>query len=273
MFTIVRPRSVGSFFISRSRERAKLRAVPSSRSTSCLSRSPIEIRCRRGGGAGGRRSSRITRTSVIAGHLLFAVRNEQHAVDLVDLDELHLDALVAGRRQVLADVVGTDRKLSVTAIDEARELHARGTTVIEERVDRGANRAAGVEDVVDGDARPSAERELELAVADDRLRVEWRLSPTSDVDVVAVEGDVERPEREFDVGSLGDQPPKPMGDRDSACMDPDERGPVELRIPLDDLVRDANEGALDRLGVEEDLRGRQPGRGQSATRVESLRRA
>ena len=52
--TTVRPRSVGSFFISRSSERAKLRAVPSSRSTSSRVRSAIEIRCRLGGGAGGR---------------------------------------------------------------------------------------------------------------------------------------------------------------------------------------------------------------------------
>ena len=39
--------------------------------------------------------------------LLFG-RDEQYLVDFVDLDELHLDALVACGRQVLADVVGTD---------------------------------------------------------------------------------------------------------------------------------------------------------------------
>ena len=48
-FTTVRPRSVGSFFTSRSSERSKLRAVASSRSTSSRVRSAIEIRCRRGG--------------------------------------------------------------------------------------------------------------------------------------------------------------------------------------------------------------------------------
>jgi hypothetical protein len=45
----VPPRSVGSFFISRSSERSKSRAVASSRSTSSRVRSAIEIRCRRGG--------------------------------------------------------------------------------------------------------------------------------------------------------------------------------------------------------------------------------
>src|SRR6266540_4250314 len=152
MFTIVRPRRVGSFFISRSSERAKLRAVPSRRSTSSRVRSSIEIRCRRGGGAGGRRSSRMTRTSVI-GVLLFSGGDQQHAVDLVDLDELHLDALVARGGQVLADVVGTDRKLSVAAVDQAGELDAGGAPVVEEGVDRRADRPAGVQDVVDEDAR------------------------------------------------------------------------------------------------------------------------
>ena len=56
--TTVRPRSVGSFFISRSSERSNERAVASSREMSSRVRSAIEIRCRRGGGSdGGSRSS------------------------------------------------------------------------------------------------------------------------------------------------------------------------------------------------------------------------
>jgi hypothetical protein len=38
-------------------------------------------------------------------------------------------------------------------------------------------------------------------------------------------------------------------------------------------VGDPNQGALDRLGIEENLRGRHAGPGQRATRVGSLRRA
>ena len=57
------------------------------------------------------------------------------------------------RRQVLADVVGPDRQLAVAAVDEDRELHARRPAVVEERVDRRADRAARVEDVVDEDDR------------------------------------------------------------------------------------------------------------------------
>jgi hypothetical protein len=55
-----------------------------------------------------------------------SVRDEQDTVDLVHLDELHLDALAARGRKVLADVVGADRELAVAAVDEDGELDAVG---------------------------------------------------------------------------------------------------------------------------------------------------
>ncbi len=105
-------------------------------------------------------------------HLLSSsgVADEQDCVDLVHLDELHLDALVAGGGQVLADVVGADRQLAVAAVDEHGELDALGPAVVEERLDRGADRAAGVEDVVDEHDGPAVEREVERRRADERLR-------------------------------------------------------------------------------------------------------
>src|SRR5919197_2121403 len=112
-----RPLSVGSFFTSRSRLRSNVRAVASNRSTSSRVTSWIEMKCRFGGGAGGRRSSRMTRMSAIVTPL-FRRWYEQNLVDLVDLDELHLDALVARGREVFADVVGTDRQLAVPSVDE-----------------------------------------------------------------------------------------------------------------------------------------------------------
>ena len=59
----------------------------------------------------------------------------------------------------------------MAAVDEHGELDARGPAVVEERLDRGADRAAGVEDVVDEDDRPPFEREVELRRANERLRV------------------------------------------------------------------------------------------------------
>src|SRR5437763_15276803 len=115
-----RPFSVGSFFTSRSMLRSNVRAVASSRSTSSRVTSLIEMKCRFGGGAGGRRSSRMTRMSAIVTSLLWCW-HEQNLVDLVDLDQLRLDALVARGREVLADVGRAERQLAVPTIDEDGE--------------------------------------------------------------------------------------------------------------------------------------------------------
>jgi hypothetical protein len=101
--TTSRPRSVGSFFDSRSSERANERAVASSRSTSSRVEVGDREQVRGGGRRGGSSSPATTCSSVTASS---SARDEQDPVDLVDLDELHLDALVARGRQVLADVVG-----------------------------------------------------------------------------------------------------------------------------------------------------------------------
>src|SRR5215207_4783205 len=85
----------------------------------------------------------------------FLVRNEEHGIDLVDLDELHAHVLALRGRQVLADVVGSDRKLAMAAVDQDGELDTGRAAVLEERVDRGADRAARVEHVVDEDTRLS----------------------------------------------------------------------------------------------------------------------
>src|SRR5205809_4785737 len=109
-----RPLSVGSFFTSRSRLRSNMRAVARILSTSSRVTSLIEMKCRFGGGAGGRRSSRMTRMSAIV--TLLRYWDEQDLVDLVHFDELHLDALRARGRKVLADVVRPNRELAVAAV-------------------------------------------------------------------------------------------------------------------------------------------------------------
>jgi hypothetical protein len=189
------------------------------------------------------------------GSLSLLRRNEQDAVDLVHLDELDLDALVAGGGQVLADVVGADGQLAVAAIGEDGELHAVGAAVAEERLDRRADRAAGVEDVVDEDACHSLEREVERRRAYERLGVAGWLAST-DVDVVAVKRDVELAEGDLVPAQVGDPAAQPLGERHAAGVNPNERDAREIGIALDDLVGDPRQRALDRLGIEDSLRFR-----------------
>ena len=98
----------------------------------------------------------------------------------------HLHDLAARRRDVLADVVGLDRQLAVAAVDQDDELDGARPAEVDERVERGAGGAAGVEHVVDQDDGAVVDRERDLGAPDDRLRAH-RLPHQ----VVAVEGDVE----------------------------------------------------------------------------------
>ena len=66
------------------------------------------------------------------------------------------------------------------SVDEHGELHAVGSPVVEQRVDRGADRAAGVEHVVDEHHRSPLERKVELGAVDDGLRPLWWPSGADD---------------------------------------------------------------------------------------------
>src|SRR6185369_17858231 len=68
---------------------------------------------------------------------------DRHLVDPVDLLQPHVDPLLAGGGQVLADVIGAEGELAVAAVAEDGELHPLRAAVVEERLDRGADRAAG----------------------------------------------------------------------------------------------------------------------------------
>ena len=138
----------------------------------------------------------------------------------------------------------------MAAVGEHRELNPCGPPVFEERVDRSADRAARVEDVVDEDHRAALDVEVELRVAHDRLRAARRLA-SAHVHVVAVEGDVELAELELDPGALLDQSPEAVCERDPARVDADERDRVEILVALDDLVCDPRECAADGFTVEQ----------------------
>jgi hypothetical protein len=173
---------------------------------------------------------------------------QQDAIDFVHFDELDLDALVARGRKVLADVVRSNGELAVAAVGEYGQLDALWPAVAEKRVDRRADRAAGVEDVVDEHDGHPFEREVEAGRADERLRVPRRLA-AADVDVVAMEGDVELPERDLRAGELLDALAQPLRERDTARVDADEGDAPEVGVPLDDLVREPGQRLRDRVGV------------------------
>ena len=191
------------------------------------------------------RSSIGEQVAIHAGDL--RVLADGHLVHAVDLVDAHVHALVAGGRKVLAHVVGADGQLAVAAIGEHGELDALGPAVVEQRVDRGAHRAAGVEHVVHEHDGAALEREVDVGGEHNRLAV----GPARG-DVVPVEGDVEIAERHRCADQLLDALVHARRDDRSPPVDPDDCDPLAARL-LDDLVRDSHEGAANVLAVEYDL--------------------
>ena len=163
---------------------------------------------------------------------------DQHGVLAVDLLELDPDDLLARRRHVLADVVRPDRQLAMAAIDEDGEADRLRPAEVDEGVHRRPDRAAGVEDVVDEDDRRPVQVERQVRALHDRLLGDER-------QVVAVEGDVERPDRDRGRLVLGDRGGDPAGERHAAALDAHEDQSGRPRLLLHDLVGDADRGPAD----------------------------
>src|SRR5439155_535627 len=74
--------------------------------------------------------------------------------------------LAAGCRHHAAGKGGLDGQLAVSAIDQDEELDGLGATVVEECVKRGADGAAGEEDVVHQDDVAAGDVESDVALGD-----------------------------------------------------------------------------------------------------------
>ena len=100
-----------------------------------------------------------------------------------------------------------------------------------------------------------------------------RRTPTPDLDVVAVEGDVDRAEIGRCAGALFDQSSQTVRERHAAGLDADERDAGEIGICLDDLVRDPRQRPAERISIEENGSRRGLHCAHGACRVDGLRAA
>src|SRR5262249_14187714 len=111
-------------------------------------------------------------------NLLFVVEAGQH----------HLDDLALLGRDPLADVIGMNRQLAMAAIHKHGKLHSARTAEIHKFVERGAYRAARIENVVDEDDGLPFDAFRNLGPLHDRLYVYGR-------QIVSIERNVERAHR------------------------------------------------------------------------------
>ena len=126
----------------------------------------------------------------------------------------------------------------MTAIDQDCEPDGARPAELAQRIHRRPNRSSGVEHVIDEDRGRAANLEWQIGALHDGRMAERR-------EVVAVEGDVERPDGEPDALVLQDRRRQAMGQWDSPALDADEDQAVRAGLLLDDLVGDANHGSAD----------------------------
>jgi hypothetical protein len=145
---------------------------------------------------------------------------------------------------VLSHEVGAYGELAVTAIDEHRETDRAGPTVINERVHRGADGASGEQHVIHENDDLVVDREVQRRLADDRRIADAR-------EIVAVERDVERAERNGRVLVRAYRIAKPDGQDVAARADTDDGETREFAVAFDDLVSDPRDGATNVVGPEQ----------------------
>src|ERR1700752_1448558 len=149
----VRPRSAGTFLIWRFETSRNVSAVSSSWEISAASSSRIPSRWRRL-----KVCSILADTKKAACWPLRLRRvgrpfDDYHSLFLIKLLEHHLDDLALLCGNEFADVISLNRQLAMffAAIDQDCQLYPFRAAEVDQLIERGANRAAGVEHVVDQD--------------------------------------------------------------------------------------------------------------------------
>src|SRR5581483_7826116 len=164
--------------------------------------------------------------------------HEQHLLGVINLLELDLDDLAAACGHDLAHIGGLNGQLAMTAVNEHSQLHAARTAMIEERIQRSADGAAGIKHVVADDDIAAFDLEANGAGGDDG-------TDAGSGKIVAVELDVEHARFDRSLFDGRDELAEPLGERNSAALDADE-GQVGAAVALfHDFVGQPHQRALD----------------------------
>src|SRR5512140_1874435 len=222
----VRPRSVGTLRIGRSITARIERAVSRMSMISVAERVSS--------------SRRSFRSSLI----IFGL-HDLHAIGAVLLLHVHRDHLAPAGGHVLSDVVGPDRQLAMSPVDQDGELDRPRPPEIDQLVERGPHGSPGVEHVIDKDDVAVLDVDRDLGGADHR-------SVTDRLKVVTIESDVEHPERDLDPFEFADLLLDPPRQWNPPPPDPHQDQVTRATVALDDLVRDAGQHSTHRLTVQYD---------------------
>src|SRR6266508_2934862 len=262
-FTTMRPRSAGTFLISRSpmgrmdSAVSKMSAISPAERSSVPSRSfewrlvvmkdsKFQIPDSRSSLRGSDQTSRVAapwnleRGICCSGGFL----QDPNLVGAVGLLEHDLDHLALGRWHALADVVRLDGNLAVPPVDQHGEAHGTRPTEVDQAVQRRPDRAPRVEDVVAQDNRAAVQVEIDLGLAQQRLGSDER-------EIVAVERDVQSADGKGLLHEIAQTRGQPCRQRDSPRANTDQSQVRQVLVPLGDLVRHAVDHPLDTIRIQD----------------------
>src|SRR6266540_3371106 len=262
-FTTMRPRSAGTFLISRSpmgrmdSAVSKMSAISPAERSSVPSRSfewrlvvmkdsKFQIPDSRSSLRGSDQTSRVAapwnleRGICCSGGFL----QDPNLVGAVGLLEHDLDHLALGRWHALADVVRLDGNLAVPPVDQHGETNGTRPAEVDQAVQCRADRAPCVEDVVAQDNRAAVQVEIDLGLAQQRL---W----SDEREIVAVERDVESADGKGLLHEIGQARGQPCRQRDSPRANTDQSQVRQVLVPLGDLVRHAVDHPLDTIRIQD----------------------
>src|SRR5438477_3583052 len=192
---------------------------------------------------------------------LRSLLHDQNFVLVIGLGEFHFDHFVRVGRHGLADDVRVNRQLAMSAIDEHGEHHFARTSEVDQRIERGAHGAAGVENVVDEHDDLVVDRLRQLRRLHHRLRRDRR-------EVVAIERDVEDAERHLLPFHIGDLFRHSFADGNSPTTNADDEQIFEAAILLDDFNRHATDRAIHARIIKQTFLDVQESRRRIAERTE-----
>ena len=164
--------------------------------------------------------------------------DQQHLLSLVDFFELDFDDLVVGGLHAAAHKARFDRKLAVAAVDQHQQLHARRASVVEQRIQGGANGAAGVQDVVHQDDVLAGDRERDFRGIHHGLA-------GNGGQVIAVQSDIQDADRDLAVLEGLDSVRQALRHGHAAAANADKGQAVQILCFLENFVRQPDQGAFD----------------------------
>ncbi|CDN45049.1 hypothetical protein BN871_GH_00050 [Paenibacillus sp. P22] len=170
-----------------------------------------------------------------------SLMNDCHDVFPVHFSQRYADVLFLGGWHVLAYIIGTDRQLPVSAVHEHGKLDRLRPALIHQGVHRRADRASGVQDVIEQDDTLVVDQKR---VAGSVCRREAdRLS--LDAPVIPVSRNVELAasnRRAFDFADLFGDPARQV---DAAGADADQHAVLDALVLFDDFVGNPGESTAD----------------------------